>query len=149
MTAIQAEAKLFEYFSEKDTIDNNQIGKMCQVKGKTNEQDLAAFMAALKDLEVNGIIFKNDYNGTETWVLKKPLTLLQQSVILDGITSLNISQIVNNFAEISKNKEILCSPLAIGCNDINVLIQLISLYAAQTNDSPTLPENPDKNGKQD
>ena len=134
MTGIDAYHLLFKFFLENDSLKYSDINSLV-IKSKNtkeNSGEIAAVLCALEDLTLNNILFKNQDDlgnqKTTVWVLRKPLTLLQQTVILDGAIAFRIAEVINMFCE-TVEEELIANPFNISQNEIQGLLDIITLYA--------------------
>lgn len=141
MTIIQANQILLEYFMIHDAIKYEEVEKLIP-KGENKELAMAALIAALQDSSNSNILAPIQYRPNDitslTYILKKPLIALDQNVQINGMIAFQISNIINNFAEISEQKEVVCNPLNVTQQDIMVLLDILNMLSDQLNsdDSP-------------
>jgi len=128
MTVLEATERLFEWFSEndyfvldKDLIHVNPISDAV-------ERDKAVFLLALKDLESSELLANGDAQsgkGIETvWILKKPFTAFEQSVVISPSVAMALSQVINNACEEFGDDSDYCSAANLQEKDVRNLILL-------------------------
>ena len=135
MNIQEASSILFRHFLKNDSINSEQFVQISGKKTQLSEAE-AALSWALQVFEDRGIVAKfvganKDKGVLFTWVLKKPLALQDQSLIVDGMTAINIANTVNSFFQSTNNQDRYCNPLAITSSDLSVLLEMISIYAQQ------------------
>lgn len=134
MTILEAQYVVLEHFVENTTIDKGQLNQLCSKSKTRKAEDLAAFLGALEDLVISGIIKKiekdKSIDSDAIWVLKKPLSLYEQNVIIDGQTAIEIANIIREFSDAIKSEDISANPLGIQQKDIIMLMQIINMYAS-------------------
>jgi hypothetical protein len=153
MNILTASQKLVNYFLKYDSINDEQIFGLVPEK-EDHQACCAAFTCALDEMEKNQIVVskseeieigrdeeedeenKKTYVPSEkikftTWVLKRPLQNREQVLLIDGITALKVSAVVNNFYQMANNGQMIYNPIQITNNDILILLEVIALYAKQ------------------
>ncbi len=132
MTSLTAHPILLQYFLQKDSLNFDAIKGLIPKDVPIDEGE-AALLSSLEDLTNNNILYKSQTDSKNlrsiTWVLKKNLAMLEQSVQIDGITSLRVADAVNQFSSTVENDSILSNPLQIKCQDIQILLEVIDLLS--------------------
>ena len=149
MNILTASQKLVNYFLKYDSINDEQIFGLVPEK-EDHQAYYTAFTCALDEMEKNKIVVSKTQDieiGRDeedeksnvppekmkftTWVLNRPLQNREQVLLIDGITALKISAVVNNFYQMANNGKMICNPIQITDNDILILLEVIALYAKQ------------------
>ena len=136
MTVLEANNKLFEFFSKSDVLTQrtdgkDDISKALLTISEHPEHERAAAICALRDFEKADIVSKLDTpDGTSTfWILKKPFASYQQTVVIDPDLALALADFINQFCESTQDKTDLCDSRSVTTKDIKNLY-LIGLHLA-------------------
>ena len=142
MTVIEYSAALIKYFSANDCLylaasgvdDFSKVILISENKSK----DIAGLEAALSSLEQAELVKKQvDKKGTY-WILNKPFTSYEQTVVIDSQLALSIAEVINNFCENQSDRTDVCDPSKISQKEIRNLVLLIIYYYNKLNGQPTI-----------
>ena len=99
MNVLEASNKLFEWFSENDSVNVERDFLKILPEEKKSTENVACLSAALQDFEKSELVkCNNDY-----WILKKPFSSFEQSVKISPQLALSIAHLVNGFCEVVGN----------------------------------------------
>lgn len=144
MTSLDAQQKLLEHLSVNDSVSSNDISKYISSKNEIDNKDevLSAFYGAIDELCLAGVLVrpynKDNKEENHIYVLKKPISLYEQTLTVDGDVALKISNIVSNFSDIMQSKYV-SNPLCIRQQDLIILMEIINMYAENSKE-PTLEQ---------
>ena len=129
MNVLEASNKLFEWFSENDSVNVERDFLKILPEEKKSTENVACLSAALQDFEKSELVkCNNDY-----WILKKPFSSFEQSVKISPQLALSIAHLVNGFCEVVGNDLDYCDASDITEKDINnVIVISTHLLDAQT-----------------
>ncbi len=99
MTILDASLKLYDWFQENESVILERDFKKIILISENEEEDYACFQAALKDLETQGMIVKENYKDTEYWILKQPFSSFEQNVTINPHLAKTIAQEINTFCD--------------------------------------------------
>jgi len=118
MNVLEASNKLFEWFSENDSVNIKRDFSEILPDEEESEENVACLTAALQDFATNELIkYNNNY-----WILKKPFSSFEQSVALNPATALSIAHLINGFCEVIGDNLDYCDASNITEKDINNVI---------------------------
>ena len=118
MNVLEASNKLFEWFSENDSVNIKRDFSKILPDEEQSEENVACLTAALQDFATNEHIkYNNNY-----WILKKPFSSFEQSVALNPATALSIAHLINGFCEVVGDNLDYCDASNITEKDINNVI---------------------------
>ena len=97
-----------------------------------DHKNKSAVQLALEGLRESGIIKLNEVGEYRHYILCRPLSSLNQTVILDFFTCAHIAASLNNM---SKATGYSSDPQNINCEDIKALLSLIVAFSERPSDS--------------
>ena len=128
MNILEASNKLFEWFSENDSVNIERDFSKILPEEEKNKENIACLTSALQDFEVGELIkYNNDY-----WILKKPFSSFEQSTKISPALALSIAHLVNGFCEVIGTDTDYCDPSNIEEKDINNIV-LICTHLLDSN----------------
>ena len=136
MTISDASELVFNWFSKNDTLNVSKDFSALLPECKPIEADdnKASIICALKKLKDEAKIIdclpaktKSENLENAIWVLEQPLESFMQSVDISFVTAMNISLIINNFCNITKNESGKADIGNIEEKDINSILQICDL----------------------
>lgn len=123
MTIVEANSKLFEWFSKNDYFSIEGDFRHIVTLSETIEEDRICVKCALEDFEKMEFLKSSEIKGKKVWVLKKAFHAFDQTVPIDYEIANNIAQIINAFCDTIKDHTDQCDPASITKKDIkNILI---------------------------
>lgn len=126
MTILEAYCKLAEFFSENSVFNLSQDFKKAVLITETENQDKAAILCALEEMEKGGMVRRAKVDGEDFFVLFKALDSFSQSLEVSGLVAHGIAGIVNSVSESVGNESLKCDPRSITEGDLKNLIFIAS-----------------------
>jgi hypothetical protein len=135
MTITEASYSLIIHFIKNDSVTNEQFTQLAPKKVPRHESE-AAFTHALQEFETRQIVRKLISSNSEgksifVWILNKHLENFDQTIVLSGNLSIEISKVVNSFYESVGDKQTTSNPLQITPHDIHILLEIIAILSEQ------------------
>jgi len=132
VTIVEANSKLFEWFSKHDSFVLKEDGSKDNFKDivlitDAPEAHRAAVMSALDECVKSGMVCVQKMGTGTYWNLIRPFADYPQSITLDVNTITILATTINTFCAYAEDKEDLCDPMNIKCKDI----QNLAFIAAQ------------------
>lgn len=118
MNVLEASNKLFEWFSENDSVNIERDFSKILPEEEKNKENIACLTIALEDFEGGELIKQsNDY-----WILRKPFSSFEQSVKVSPALSLSVAHLVNGFCEVAGSNSDYCDASDINEKDLNNVV---------------------------
>ena len=139
MILIEAADKLLNYFQRNESFSfiDNYKELMTGHISLTADADRAATEISLRDLEKNGLIKSFEIKNNTFWILTKPFSTYDKTLVLSYSACLIISEIARQYAEQFNNKDLLIDTANITEKDIlkvlGTLIQTVKNQTEQVN----------------
>jgi len=139
MTILETTNLLANHFKTNDTYSHEKDLKTFVIIDETGDKDLkrALIEETLTRLEKSDLVKKIEFPQSiegnsppkkkETyWVLVKPLSHYEQSIIICGDTGLRLANLINSFANTVNDSFNICNPLAISEGNLNYLLNIVN-----------------------
>ena len=130
MTILDASLRLYEWFSENDTVVMPTDFKQLVLISEHESRDKACFLAALKDLEKQQMVVREEQDGIVFWILKQPFASFEQDVKIGAHICKGIAEEINLFCENIQDDTDKCDITNITEKDIMNLILINQHYKA-------------------
>lgn len=127
MTTLEASQILLKWFSNNHAFElSRDYSKLLIVTDQPIDSVHCAILLSLEDFERTGVI-KSKEIGSKTnikkhWILVKPFSNYDQSIVLDLNLCIKISDTINNYCKMINTQEYLSEPLNIKKSDIEKLV---------------------------
>ena len=126
MNVIEAYEKLMDFFNEEQVFNIKQHRKKIVPITVTEEQDDAAIICALKEMEKAGLIRNTTINENSYWVLFKSIQSYPQTIEVSAMTCAAITSVINGICDKLGNESEKSDPSSISEKDIKNLIYIAS-----------------------
>ena len=133
MTILDTTNNILLFFIRNSCFIFNRDVKEIFKDSKNPLEEEALIMSALNDLHIAKVIelyrVENEQKTLKdsVWVLRRSLDTYQQTVSINSMTAIQISQIINNFCELAGENNVSCNPQQIIDKDLNNLLQICSI----------------------
>jgi len=131
MTVFDAEIELYKWFSEHHSFEINRDFPKIVLVSDTPEDDRAAFLSALKDYESSSLVSVSVWDDKKYWILKRPFESIPQNVSVGSGVAMGMSNIINNFCEMTGDDADRCDPKDITEKDITNLLAICNLALSE------------------
>lgn len=125
MTVIDASCKIYEWFSANDSFTENDFIKILPIS-ETPEADRACVLAGLDEFEKMNIVKKINFKNNNYWVLSKSLSSFDQTISITSNTAMVMSQLLNQYCEITGAESEKCDPKNITEKDLKNILFLLT-----------------------
>ena len=122
MTVYEATNRLFEWFQNKDSIELEEDFNSIVLISENKERELACIELALESLEKAELIKPKELNGKKYWILNKPWSQYESTVVINSRIAAGIAEVINEFCEIINDDTDLCDATDIKEKDIGNLL---------------------------
>jgi len=126
MTILDAYQMLNEFFNSNHVLNLNRDFKKIISITETEQEDRAAILCALKEMESGNLIKSTIVNNVEYWVLFKPLESFSQPIELNYLLAAGIASVINRVCDVLENDSDRCNPKEITDKDLKNLIFIAS-----------------------
>tara|TARA_Y100000593_G_scaffold14582_1_gene27876 strand:+ start:25553 stop:25993 length:441 start_codon:yes stop_codon:yes gene_type:complete len=130
MTILDANMKLYEWFTDHDSVVIDRDFQQIILISDNSEEDKACFIAALKDLESAGMIARQTISETEYWILKRPYTSYDQDIKVSAHIAKAIAEEINTFCDTIDDPTDKCDAGNLGEKDV---MNLLLMYQHSKN----------------
>jgi len=122
MTVLDAGLKLYTWFQKNESVVLDRDFQKIVLISTNEEEDYACFIAALKDLEGQGMVSRETRKDTEYWILKQPFSSFEQSVKINSHLAKQIAEEINNFCDQIQDHTDQCDVSSITERDIGNIV---------------------------
>ena len=99
MTVLDASLKLYNWFADNDSVILDRDFQKIILISDNEKEDRACFAAALKDLEGQGMLAREEYDGVEYWILKQSFSSFEQNIKMGAHICKAIAEEINLFCD--------------------------------------------------
>ena len=103
MTILDAFLKLNEFFNENQVLNLRRDFKKIVLVTDNENDDKAAVLCALSEMEKSGIVKSSIVDNESHWVLFKPLEAFSQDLEINYLLAAGIASVINKVCENLKN----------------------------------------------
>jgi hypothetical protein len=134
MDILESTNKLLTWFTTNDVFTLHGMGKgddqyQLIPISENPKLDRASVIGALNELEKINLVNFVRLGNTSYWILKKPLSTYDQTVLVDTFTASQIAETLNTFCKKTNNSIDLCNASQITSKDITNLLLIAKHFS--------------------